>query len=308
MNWIQVTITDPCPDTVCDQLVGLGINEFEIEDPADFADFVQNQTQYWDIIEQELQEDKARASCVKIYVPEQDRETIQLIVSHFGNKAVSCASMDDQDWENAWKQYYKPLHIGEHLVVCPCWEEYAPKAGERVITLDPGPAFGTGSHETTSMCLALMESAVQPGRCMLDIGCGSGILSIAALTLGADQVWGVDVDPIAVKVAGENGALNGFGSDRLHLCAGNLTDQIQGRFSLITANIIADAIITLSSQVGDFLEPGGHFLCSGIIADRAVDTEQALLSNGFVIEKRVQRKDWMAYLTRCGEKEGIGRA
>ncbi len=312
MKWIQVKIETNDPDAVCAKLMGMGINAFEIEDPADFEDFVQNQTQFWDIIDQNLQQQKQQDSNVKIYLPEQDRDTLQLVYSQIealgregedGTLAVTCTAMNEEDWSNAWKQYYKPLHIGSRLVICPCWEDYAPKKGERVVTIDPGPAFGTGSHETTAMCLELLEKTVRPGMKLLDVGCGSGILSLAGLHLGAEQAWGVDIDPLAVKVARENGVLNGFGPDRLHLCAGDLTHQIHGIFTIAAANIIADVIITLAGQIGRFLQIGSPFICSGIIQQREEDVERALEQNGFVVLQKRVKKDWVAYLTRYGGKE-----
>lgn len=312
MKWIQVKIAANDPDPVCAKLMAVGINSFEIENPADFEDFVVNQTQYWDIIDEELQQKKRQDAFVKLYLTEQERETLQLVYSQmeelrregdYGSLDITCTSMDEEDWANNWKQYYKPLQIGSHLVICPCWEEYASKTGETVVTIDPGMAFGTGGHETTAMCLELLEQAVKPGVNLLDVGCGSGILSIAGLALGAKEAWGVDIDPMAVKIAGENGALNGFSSDRLHLFAGNLTDQINGIFDLAVANIIADVIITLAGQIGPFLKPGGAFICSGIIADRKADVEQALAQNGFTVVEKREKKDWVAYLTQYKGKE-----
>ena len=312
MKWIQVKIEATDPDPVCAKLMAIGINGFEIENPADFEDFVTNQTQYWDIIDEELQQEKQKNSFVKVYLTELERDTLQLIRSQmeelkqegdFGSLGITCTDMDEEDWANNWKQYYKPLHIGESIVIRPLWEDYTPKPHEKVVTIDPGMAFGTGGHETTSMCLELLEQAVRTGDTLLDVGCGSGILSIAGLTLGAKEAWGVDIDPMAVKIAGENGGLNGFSSDRLHLLAGNLTDKISGTFDLAVANIIADVIIMLSGQIGQFLKTEAPFVCSGIIADRAEDVEKALAENGFTMIEKKTKKDWVAYLTRYkGEK------
>lgn len=312
MKWIQVTIAATDPDPVCAKLMAIGINGFEIENPDDFEDFVTNQTQYWDIIDEELQKEKRENSFVKVYLTELERDTLQLIRSQmedlkqegdYGSLEISCTDMDEEDWANNWKQYYKPLHIGEHMVIRPCWEEYDAKPDEKVVTIDPGMAFGTGGHETTSMCLELLEQVIKPEDTLLDVGCGSGILSIAGLTLGAKEAWGVDIDPMAVKIAGENGELNGFSSDRLHLQAGNLTDKISGTFDAAVANIIADVIIMLSDQIGQFLKEDAPFICSGIIAERAEDVETALTENGFTVIEKKTKKDWVAYLTRYkGEK------
>ena len=312
MKWIQVTIAATDPDPVCAKLMAIGINGFEIENPDDFEDFVTNQTQYWDIIDEELQKEKRENSFVKVYLTELERDTLQLIRSQmedlkqegdYGSLEISCTDMDEEDWANNWKQYYKPLHIGEHMVIRPCWEDYDAQPDEKVVTIDPGMAFGTGGHETTSMCLELLEQVIKPEDTLLDVGCGSGILSIAGLTLGAKEAWGVDIDPMAVKIAGENGELNGFSSDRLRLQAGNLTDKISGTFDVAVANIIADVIIMLSDQIGQFLKEDAPFICAGIIAERAEDVETALTENGFTVIEKKTKKDWVAYLTRYkGEK------
>lgn len=307
MKWIQVKIETTDTDAVCAKLTAVGFDGFEIENPDDFEDFLVNQTQYWDIIDEDLRRQKQTNSFVKVYLTELERDALSLIQSQmqalkqegeFGTLTVTCTDIDEEDWANNWKQYYKPLHIGKHLVVRPCWEDYEAQPGERVITIDPGMAFGTGGHETTSMCLELLEKTVKSGDQMLDIGCGSGILSIAGLLLGAKEAWGVDIDPMAVKIAGENGELNGISSDRLHLQAGNLTDHITGTFHVISANIIADAIITLTGQIGPFLKPNAAFICSGIIAGRAEEVKQALTKNGFAVAETITKKDWVAYLTR----------
>jgi len=312
MKWIQVKIAATDPDPVCAKLMAIGINGFEIENPADFEDFVTNQTQYWDIIEESLQQEKMQNSFVTVYLTELERDTLQLIRSQmeelrregdYGSLEITCTDMDEEDWANNWKQYYKPLHIGNNIVIRPLWEEYEAKPEEKVVTIDPGMAFGTGGHETTSMCLELLEQVVEEGNTLLDVGCGSGILSIAGLHLGAKEAWGIDIDPMAVKIAGDNGRLNGFSSDRLHLQAGNLTDKISGTYDVAVANIIADVIIMLSDQIDQFLKPDAPFICSGIIADRAEDVKEALTEKGFTVIEKKTKKDWVAYLTRYkGEK------
>ena len=190
-----------------------------------------------------------------------------------GRLEISCENLLEEDWENNWKQYYKPLRVGRRLVVVPSWEDYEKQADDIILRLDPGMAFGTGTHATTRLCMELLEQSITPGCTVLDVGCGSGILAVCSVLLGASHADGVDIDELAVKIAGENAALN-QAADRTHFVQGDLTDKISGQYDVICANIVADVIIRLCPSLRRFLQPGGYFLASGIIDERSVEVEK----------------------------------
>ena len=211
--------------------------------------------------------------------------------------------MQDSDWENNWRQYYQPIEIGEKLVVVPEWLE-TPDDGRIPLRLDPGLIFGTGSHATTRMCLAALEHCAAPGKRVLDLGCGSGILGIGALLLGCDSVAGCDIDPKAPEVAEANAALNGLHADRFRVCAGDVLADAPMRaslgagYDLVLANIVSDVIIPLSGIVGEFLAPDGVFLCSGIIEGRQDEVAAALRRNGFAILEHFNEEEWHCYVAK----------
>ena len=216
---------------------------------------------------------------------------------------VTTSYVEDSDWENNWREYYKPIEVGEKLVVVPEWEE-APQDGRLPLRLDPGLIFGTGSHATTRMCLAALEEFSKPGVRVLDLGCGSGILGIGALILGCDSCLGVDIDPKAPDVVMSNAALNGIGADKMTAWAGDiiadasLRARIGGGYQLVLANIVADVIIPLSAVVRQFMAPGAVFICSGIIEHRWPETEAALISNGFEILDHKSEEEWHCFVCR----------
>ena len=205
--------------------------------------------------------------------------------------------MNEEDWANNWKQFYHTRHIGKRLTVSPSWEDYKPAEGEIVMNLDPGMAFGTGTHDTTRLCLELLEECVTPATHILDVGTGSGILSVGGVLLGAPSALGVDIDPVAVKVAKENSELNGT-SDRTEFICGDLTDKVRGKFEIVTANIVADVIIRLLGTVKNYLVKGGAFIISGIIDTRADEVENACREAGFVTEKRLEHGGWVAIMMK----------
>ena len=219
----------------------------------------------------------------------------------YGRLEMEIKNVNEEDWSNAWKKYYHPIRVGERLVVCPSWEEYERQPEDVVLTLNPGMAFGTGTHDTTRLCMELLEKYITPEVHVLDVGCGSGILSIAALRLGAEHAVAVDIDPKAVDVAYENAALNGVGRDRYTVRAGDiLTDrkleaELGGeKYPLVLANIVADVIIPLSAWVPQVLSRDGVFLCSGIIAPRAQEVADALARNGLKVTKKREKNGWAA--------------
>ena len=214
---------------------------------------------------------------------------------------LSMENIEDADWENNWKAFYKPMEIGQRLIVIPDWEETDAR-GRVALRLNPGLIFGTGSHATTRLCLTALERRVRPGMRVLDLGCGSGILSIAALLLGADSAFGCDIDEKAVKVAYENAALNGIGRDRYTVRAGDvLTDaglrrEMGGGYDIVVANIVADVIIALTDTVGELKAPDGLFLCSGIIDDRSEEVEARLRAAGLTVLEKNQAEGWYSFL------------
>lgn len=215
--------------------------------------------------------------------------------------SLAVSGVREEDWANAWKAFYHPVRLGKVLTVCPSWEDYSPAPGERVIVMDPGMAFGSGTHQTTRLCCALLEDCVAPGARMADLGCGSGILSVAALLLGAQRAFGVDIDPVAVRTAKENAERNGV-AGRFSARCGDLLSDAGLRRALGTdndvaaANIVADVILGLRGVLFDCLKPGGKLVASGIIGPRAGEVEAGLAEAGFALLRRETLDNWCALL------------
>ena len=318
MNWLELHIdtTHAGLDTVTAMLSALDIDGVIIDDETDFQDFLENNHQYWDYVDEDLEKAMAGKSRVTFYLLANDngygklgevRVALQKLKESrddCGTLLLSMENIQDADWETSWKKYYKPLEIGDRLLVVPQWETEDPKvrASSRVpLILDPGLTFGTGSHATTRLCLTALEKAVQGGERVLDLGCGSGILSIAALRLGAAEATAVDIDDKCLTVAYDNAALNGIGKDTYTVKVGNvLTDEamraeLGGGYQIVLANIVADVIIGLAPMVRSMLAPGGLFLCSGIIDTRAEEVADKLREAGLVIEETRSAEGWFAY-------------
>lgn len=310
MNWTEVKIytTTAGIDPLTGSMLDLGLQGFMIEDAQDFDEFLHDTTPHWDYVDQAVMEKmKDCETCVTIYVadnPQGMEELMQVrqILARlkaqdpdgkYGRLELEMKDVDEEDWSNAWKKYYHPVQVGEHLVVCPSWEAYDRKPDEVVLTLNPGMAFGTGTHETTRLCMELLEKYITPQDTVLDVGCGSGILAITAALLGANKIIGCDIDEVAVKVAGENAALNGV-QDRIAFHQGDLTSQVEGSFQIICANIVADVIIRLSEDAGRYLAKDGIFITSGIIDTREQDVLNALEQNGFQVIERRTSGGWVA--------------
>lgn len=310
MNWTEVKIytTTAGIDPLTGSMLDLGLQGFMIEDAQDFDEFLHDTTPHWDYVDQAVMEKmKDCETCVTIYVadnPQGMEELMQVrqILARlkaqdpdgkYGRLELEMKDVDEEDWSNAWKKYYHPVQVGEHLVVCPSWEAYDRKPDEVVLTLNPGMAFGTGTHDTTRLCMELLEKYITPQDTVLDVGCGSGILAITAALLGANKIIGCDIDEVAVKVAGENAALNGV-QDRIAFHQGDLTSQVEGSFQIICANIVADVIICLSEDAGRYLAKDGIFITSGIIDTREQDVLNALEQNGFQVIERRTSGGWVA--------------
>lgn len=311
MKWSEVSIktSHEAMDLIAEIFHDVGASGVVIEDPALVNDYIRSGLwDYTDIPESR----ETEVVTVKAYLPVDEeldekmrefRSQVALLASREvdeGPATISCSEIQDEDWENNWKQYFHTEKVGERIVIKPDWEEYAPAEGELVIEIDPGAAFGTGTHPTTSMCLRELETLVKPGMTVFDVGTGSGILSIAAAKLGAAKITAVDYDLTAVKIARENIAANHL-EHRIETRQSDLLQAVDGQADLITANIIADIIIRLFDVVAGALKPDGVLLASGIIADRVADVTAAALAHGFVIDKVIEEKDWAAMVIRMGD-------
>ena len=305
MRYIEVTVNTPGAeiDARCQEMADMGAGGFVIENEEDFKDFLEQNHQYWDYVDDELENQFAGVSRIKCYLTDDEDGLSVLRRINAAYSDVTTSYVEDSDWENNWREYYKPIEVGEKLVVVPEWEE-APQDGRLPLRLDPGLIFGTGSHATTRMCLAALEEFSKPGVRVLDLGCGSGILGIGALILGCDSCLGVDIDPKAPDVVMSNAALNGIGADKMTAWAGDiiadssLRARIGGGYQLVLANIVADVIIPLSAVVRQFMAPGAVFICSGIIEHRWHETEAALISNGFEILDHKSEEEWHCFVCR----------
>jgi len=304
-KWLEVVIntTPDKLDDVSAKLIAAGMDGLVIEDEADFLRFLEMNKAYWDYVDQELLDRMKGVTRVKFYVTDDEVGHAQLkkYTARLDCEYVT-STLEENDWAYSWQKYYKPLTIGKRLYVVPEWEkDKTVPEGRSPLYLNPGLTFGTGSHASTQLCLEGVEEHTVPGRSVIDLGCGSGILSIAALSLGASHAMAVDIDPKAVDVAYENAELNGIGKDRYTVRAGDvLSDRTlaaeleKEQYDLVLANIVADVIIPLSAQAPALMKDDGVFICSGIIDSRAHEVEAALVKNGLAIIKRTEQNGWVS--------------
>lgn len=305
MRYIEVCINTPADEIErrCEEMTAMGAEGFVIENEADFQDFLENNHQYWDYVDDELESRFTGVSRIKCYLcdDEDGLAVLRRIRGAYGG--VETSFVEDSDWENNWREYYKPIEVGEKLVVVPEWEDI-PDGGRTALRLDPGLIFGTGSHATTRMCLAALEKYAGEGKTFLDLGCGSGILGIGALVLGSARCVGCDIDPKSPDVAASNAALNGIGSDRFKVYAGDILSDASLRHMLgsgydaVLANIVSDVIIPLSALVREFMKPGAVFITSGIIDGRQDEVRAALEGNGFEVIEHINEEEWHCFVCR----------
>lgn len=294
MDYYEIKI-DSSPeeiDSLCLSLEETGITGYQIEDEADFKLFLENNRQYWDYVDEELENSFKGLCRIKFWIDADDAELgrIKSLFPSCGAKKVSSG-----DWENNWKEYYKPLEIGKFLVI-PEWERDNPavkKSNLVPLVLDPGLIFGTGSHPTTKMCLEALGDYAGPGKKVLDLGCGSGILGIGAMVLGVESCAAIDIDEKAPDVVRSNAALNGV---EISAVSGDVINAKYSGYDIVLANIVADVIIALSPKVRAFMAEDAVFICSGIIDGRESEVEKTLLGCGFKIEKHLHSGEWNAYI------------
>lgn len=302
MNYTEVCIECTNTDEVCDRLTALGAEGLVIENEEDFRNFLENNRQYWDYVDESLENSYRGVSRVKCYVEDNadGKALLERIEAEF---EVKLTAVCDADWENNWKEYYQPLEIGRRLLVVPEWIDCGET--DRVpLRLDPGLLFGTGAHATTRMCLSALEDCAGEGKRVLDLGCGSGILGIGSIVLGSDFCMACDIDPKAPDTVMENAALNGIGTDRMTVLAGDvigspsLRNRLGRGYDVVLANIVSDVIIPLAPFVRGFMAENAVFICSGIIDGREDEVAEALCSAGLEIVNHRHEEEWHCFECR----------
>ncbi|MBW9144288.1 50S ribosomal protein L11 methyltransferase [Clostridium sp. CM027] len=307
-DWIEVTIitSSEAVEAVSAMLYNTGVEGVSILDPLDLI-FRRDHTTDWDYFDETIIDTKSGV-VIKGYYKKDEKfekhlEDIKAGVNNLpkcgldkGVGSVTAEKVNEEDWENNWKKYYKPIKVGEKIVIKPIWEEYNKKTDEIIVELDPGMAFGTGSHETTRMCIKALERRVDANSTVFDIGTGSGILAIAAAKLGAKKVIGVDLDPVAVDSAKQNVSYNDIGN--IEILYGDLMEVVKGKANIVIANIMADIIIFLTQQVKAFIVEGGYFISSGIILSKKDDVINKLTECGFKIEEINIEGEWVCIVAK----------
>ncbi len=311
MDWIELIVHTATAgaDGVSEALIASGADGTMVEDRADIPD-PDKPNGYWEIIDPHMADAMPEDVLVHAWFKPDAAypERLRVLKDRLGalreNLGDACGSLEletvsvrDEDWSEVWKRFYKPFRAGETLVVKPSWEPYDALPGDRVIEIDPGMAFGSGTHETTGMCLALLEKAVRGGERVIDVGTGSGILAIGAALLGASRVLATDIDPVAVRVARENIALNGL-ADVIAAEEGDLLENRDAVCDVCVANIIADIICMFAGPLTAHIVPGGFFICSGIIREREADVLKVLEAAGYEVVEILRRGEWVAMLSR----------
>ena len=308
MDWLELKVKIPtdCTETA-EAIAAMAVPYgFYTED---YSDVEQGAAEiaHIDLIDEELLARDRTHSVLHLYIcPDEGIEdTMAYLSKRFDEAGIphtyDTGSISDADWIDNWKKFFKVTEVGEKLVIRPSWEPFSDDGSRLVLNMDPGAAFGTGTHATTRMCMELLEKYLKKGDDMLDVGCGSGILSIAAALLGANKAVGVDIDATAVKVSRENAALNGL-TDKTEYSVGDLAEAVTGKYNVICANIVADIVMRLSETVEKYMADGGYFLCSGIIDIRVDEVKRTLCRNGFDIIETRNTDNWFAIAAKRTER------
>ena len=318
MDYLEVTIQTASAgiEEVASALTAGGFDSLVVEDQAEYETFLEDNRAYWDYIDEEFQAELQGLSRIKLYLEVDGTEEKQLrkmekvlaalkkrTKKNLGSLEITSALLPETNWEESWKDNYPPQEVGQRLVVVPCWN---PEANGRIpVILDPGLTFGTGAHPSTQMCMEFMEQLVTEGMDIIDLGSGSGILSIAALRLGAKRAVGVDIDPKAEDIARENAAYNDFHADRFTAVTGNVTEDhalmqklSEKHYDLVFVNIVADVIIGLAPVLKHFMDENTRVICSGILDVREGEVHAALEAAGLAVEKTRAREDWRSLVAR----------
>lgn len=305
MDWTEVKINIDAKDVetagnIAQMVVPYGIY---IEDYSDLEEAAW-EIAHIDLIDEELLKKDRTKAAVHIYIsPEENpAEAVAFLSERYSAEGIKheidLSVCRNQDWENNWKDYFKPMAVGEKLLIRPVWDNDYDPQGRTVLDIEPGLAFGSGGHDTTRLCLETLEKHITPETELLDIGCGSGILGVAGLLLGAKNATGVDIDELAVKTARENGKMNGFDEPKFTVFQGNLTDKVSGKYDVVVANIVADIIVMFTKDVDKFLKEDGIYITSGIIDTREQDVLDAFEKYGFEVLDRHESCGWLCFETR----------
>ncbi len=315
MEWTEVNIYTSAEgiELLCSKLMDIGVKGFVIKDSEDFKEFLENKNGQWDYIDDDLMGLADCETCVTVYLPGNDQGADMLMSiksmladmkasdseNIYGRLEAELSDICEEDWANNWKQYFKPFKVGEKLAVKPSWEEFSDDS-RIILEIDPASSFGTGQHHTTRLCLEIIEKSLKEGDTILDLGCGSGILSIAGILLGAEKAVAVDIEENAAATAKENAEKNNITEEQYKTCFGNiltdeaLADKIDGKYDMITANIVADVLIAMKDYFVRYLRKGGTLIISGIIEERMDEVFTAIEEVGFVQKQVSVREGWAA--------------
>ena len=315
MDWLEIKIytTTEGIEHIGGMLLMIGVNGYAVEDKNDFEEFLKQTEPHWDYVDESLNRLKTVETTVTFYLTDDanGREQLSLVKSELqriksdnnsrlGRLEMEISGLSQEDWENGWKQYFKPFTVGKDLIIIPSWEEIPKDNTRTVLTIDPGMSFGTGQHHTTRLCIEKIEETIKNGDRVLDLGSGSGILSIASLLLGAKSATAVDIDPLAVDISVDNAKLNGFNENRYIAYQGNILsddgvkEKIKGKYDIVVANIVADVLIAFSPIFKEYMHKDSKLICSGIIAHRLDDVTNALTENGYTIVSKNEQSEWFA--------------